>query len=115
VADLLVDSDVFIDHLRRRQALRAGGHRLFYSSITRAELFAGGDEARIRRFLDPLTEIPIDRPIAERAGRLRRTVGIALPDALIAATALVHRMALLSGNTRDFSRVPKLRVRSAPE
>jgi hypothetical protein len=41
VADILVDTDVFIDHLRGAQQLAPGRHRLHYSVITRAELFAG--------------------------------------------------------------------------
>ena len=38
MADVLVDTDVFIDHLRGAHALRPGSHRLHYSVITRAEL-----------------------------------------------------------------------------
>ena len=41
MADLLVDTDVFVDHLRGAVELTAGRHRLHYSVITRAELFAG--------------------------------------------------------------------------
>jgi len=41
VAELLVDTDVFIDHLRGAAELKAGRNRLHYSVITRAELFAG--------------------------------------------------------------------------
>ena len=41
MADLLVDTDVFVDHLRGAVALVPGRHRLHYSVVTRAELFAG--------------------------------------------------------------------------
>ena len=41
MADVLVDTDVFIDHLRGAVELKLGKHRLHYSVITRAELFAG--------------------------------------------------------------------------
>ena len=41
VADILVDTDVFIDHLRGAVELKARKHRLHYSVITRFELFAG--------------------------------------------------------------------------
>lgn len=112
MANVLVESDVFIDHLRMHRDMRPRGHRLHYSSITRAELFAGGDEATIGRLLEPFLEIPMDRAIAERAGRLRRTLELELPDAVIAATALERRLQLLTRNVRDFERVPRLRVRS---
>jgi predicted nucleic acid-binding protein len=36
-----------------------------------------------------------------------------MPDALIAATALVRSVALHTKNTRDFKRVPALRLRAS--
>lgn len=109
VADVLVDTDVFIDHLRGARPLRTGGHRLHYSVITRAELFAGTHGVQeAAALLAPLVEMPVDRTIAERAGRIRRTTGIRLPDALIAATAMARSMVLATRNRRDFDRVPGL-------
>jgi predicted nucleic acid-binding protein len=113
VADLLVDSDVLVDHLRGIRRLETGGHRLHYSVITRAELFAGHatEERRVRRLLDSLVELTLDRSTAERAGRLRRRHAVRLPDALIAATALEHRMALMTRNVRDYEPIKGLRIR----
>ena len=83
VARLLVDTDVCIDHL-------------------------AGD----RRLLAGMDEIPINRRVADRAGLLRRRIpALRMPDALIAATALVHSLALLTNNRRDFQRVADLRLR----
>jgi predicted nucleic acid-binding protein len=114
MADVLVDTDVLIDHLRGHRAFEPGSDRVFCSVITRAELFGGTgtDEEAVRRLLAPLIEIPIDRDLAEEAGRLRRTTGIALPDAVIAATARSLRVPLLTRNKRDFGRVRGLRVRA---
>ena len=64
-----------------------------------------------RRLLAPLREIVIDRHIAERAGAIGRTTGVRLPDALVAATALVHGLTLHTRNHRDFRKVPDLRLR----
>lgn len=113
MADLLVDTDVLIDHLRLGRGLEPGRDRLSYSVITRAELFAGRntDESIVDLLLEPFRELPVDRPTAELAGRIRRDSGIRLPDALIAATALLHRPTLVSRNRRDFERVPRLRLR----
>lgn len=112
MADLLVDTDVFIDHLRGAHALVAGDDRLWYSVVTRCEIFAGAhvDEEGVRLMLSPFTEVPIDRTIAERAGRLRRQHGTRIADALIAATAIIHDLALVTRNTRDFQEIPGLRV-----
>lgn len=110
---ILVDSDVLVDHLRGHRRLVAGGDELHVSAVTRAELFSGrgAEERRIRRLLEPMTDLPVDSAIAERAGRLRRSSGRRLPDALIAATALEHRLTLVTRNVRDFEGIRGLKVR----
>ena len=114
MADLLVDTDMCIDHLAGEARLPARRSRLSVSVITRAELLAGARDARdvavIRRLLASMTERAVDRQIAEEAGRIRAETGIRLPDALIAATAVVHTLTLHTRNVRDFKRVPGLRL-----
>lgn len=110
---ILIDSDVLVDHLRGHRRFVAGLDDVHVSVITRAELFSGkgAEDRRIRRLLEPMTSLPIDSAIAERAGRLRRSGGIRLPDALIAATALEHRLTLVSRNARDFDGIRGLKLR----
>jgi predicted nucleic acid-binding protein len=108
-AELLVHTDVLIDHLRGARRLPARGRRLGVSVVARCELFAGRDEPDLlRRFLAPMTELSIDPAIAELAGMTRRASGIATPDALVAATALVHGIPLMTRNVRHFERVAGL-------
>ena len=113
MADLLVDTDVCINHLEGRKRLPRGS-RLGYSVITRAELLAGDQThaATIRRLLAGMDEMIVDRRVAERAGELRRA-GLRMPDALIAATAIVHNLTLLTRNTSDFKKASGLRTRSS--
>lgn len=113
MADLLVDTDVCIDHLQGIERLPSRRTKLAYSVVTRAELLAGPNEqhAATRRLLAPLTELPVDRRVAERAAAVRRDCGLRLPDALIAGTALIHDLTLLTRNRADFRRVPDIRLR----
>lgn len=110
-AELLVDTDVLVDHLRGVQRLSADGRILGVSVVSRCELFASRDATeRLRRFLSPMVEMPVDGAIAELAGLTRRDSGIPVPDALIAATALTHGIPLMTRNRRHFDRVADLRV-----
>lgn len=110
-AEILVDTDVLIDHLRGARRLRAGAGSLGISVVSRCELFAGRDDpGLLREFLQPMVELPVDSAIAELAGVTRRVTGIATPDALIAATALTHGIAVMTRHRRHFDRVAGLRV-----
>jgi len=112
VADFLVDTDVFVDHLRGARRFEAKSHRVHYSVVTRAELFAGNTATElVTILLAPFRELPVGRAEAERAGRLRRESGVRLADALIAATAIEHKLSLFTRNRSHFSSVPGLRLR----
>ncbi len=112
MARVLVDTDVFIDHLRGARALRPGADALHYSVVTRAELFAGrgSEEAPVDSLLAPFIELPVERTVAERAGRLRRASGMRMLDALIAATAMEHGCTLVTRNRADFDGIEGLRM-----
>ena len=113
MADVLVDTDVFVDHLRGAAELKPRRHRVHYSVITRAELFAGNSGSDLfARLLAPFREVEVDHAISDRAGRVSRESGIRLPDALIAATALERDLDLASRNAGGFGRVRGLRLRS---
>ena len=114
MARVLFDSDVLIDHLNGSARIPTTFTGSSYSSITRAELYSWerADESVIDRLLDQFEEVPVDRRIAEEAGRIRRETGIKLPDALIAASAIVSKRPLLTRNTRHFKNVARLRFQS---
>jgi len=117
VSTFLVDTSVLVDVLRgvpdrvqRLKALVEAGHILACSAITVAELFAGmrqKERAATVALLDSLEHFDVTRPIAEKAGLLRaewaakgRT--FSLPDLLIAATAIMQGLLLITDNLRDF-------------
>jgi len=112
MADFLVDTDIFVDHLRGARRFEAKTHRIHYSVVTRAELFAGNSATDlISVLLAPFRELEVGRVVAERAGRIRRGTGIRMPDALIASTAIEHKLGLFTRNRSDFEKVPGLRIR----
>jgi predicted nucleic acid-binding protein len=82
-------------------------HRVHYSVVTRAELFAGNTATDlISVLLAPFREIEVGRVVAERAGRLRREAGVRLPDALIAATAIEHKLSRTRATDQTSRRLP---------
>ena len=81
------------------------------SQITRMELLSypqltEEEESQIKRFLDCVEVCLIDEPIENEAIRLRRALGLKLPDAIIAATAVINNARLL---TLDLALTDKLK------
>jgi predicted nucleic acid-binding protein len=67
-------------------------------------------ERQIKAFLSEVVVIGLTREVEERAIQLRRQEHLKLPNAIIAATALVFDAELLT-NDKKFQRVPGLRCR----
>jgi tRNA(fMet)-specific endonuclease VapC len=71
--------------------------------------------SQIRAILNALDVLPLDLPADERYGELRLSLEasgtpIGPNDMLIAAHALAIDATVVSGNAREFSRVPSLRT-----
>jgi predicted nucleic acid-binding protein len=54
--------------------------------------------------------LPIDEPVVLRAIELRQRKKMSLGDAIIAATALVHNLVLVTRNTKDFTWIDGLNL-----
>jgi len=63
---------------------------------------------RARRLLDQLDEIALTSVVVERVIEIRSQLAIKLPDAIIAASALVENLPLMTRNIEDFKCVPGL-------
>jgi hypothetical protein len=104
----LFDSNILIDHLKDRgdaTAVLARCPQRAISTITAIEVLAGAlepDWPLVRALLDDFEELPVDNRVRDAAARLRRETRLKLPDAVILATARVHRLPLVTRNTRDF-------------
>ena len=86
----------------------------FLSIITRIEVlgYNGGPEemSQTSEFIQDSMVVGLEEAIILRTISLRKLLKIKLPDAVIAATALVHDLTLLTRNTNDFKNVPGLTV-----
>ena len=67
----------------------------------------------IRKFISQAILINLSDDIVQQTIKLRRHYkGLKLPDAVIAATAIVHSFTLLSTNGVDFQRINELNYKS---
>ena len=61
-------------------------------------------------FIAGVSVFQLDNVVKKQAIALRRTYPIKLLDAIIAATALIHDLVLLTRNVKDFKSIPFLKV-----
>jgi predicted nucleic acid-binding protein len=117
----LFDSNILIYHLRG--SLNQRGSDLIleglmgegaYSIISKIELLGfnqtPAEEQQARLFLSGLQELELTSDIAEQTIQLRKNYKIKLPDAAIAATALIHQLTLITRNSSDFLRIAGLNI-----
>ncbi|MDW7738835.1 MAG: type II toxin-antitoxin system VapC family toxin [Bacillota bacterium] len=130
-ASLLLDTDIFINYLRGQSEEAELIRRIifneefngFYSAITEIELYSVErmsleQEKKIKILLSSLQRIELNSPVAQLAGRLiaryRKNNGLEMPDAVIAASAVIVNASLVSKNIKHFSYIPGL-VLSPPD
>ena len=87
------------------------------ASVTRIETLGfHGLSAIERHWLETafarMQILPLDDAVAARAIALRQESRMALADAIIAATALVHRLPLVTRNVDDFRHLAELEIRN---
>jgi predicted nucleic acid-binding protein len=120
---VLVDTDVLIWHLRGyRQATQRLDRlsELTLSVVSYLELIQGmrnkTELAAVQKMLAlrKADVLPLTPAITQRAVSLMETLalshGLQVTDALIAATALEHRLTLLSGNIKHFASIEGLQI-----
>lgn len=123
----LVDSNV-VSELRKRERADPGVRQwfdtvddgdLFLSVLTLGEIRRGIDSIQRRdrdralvlnRWFRALVSdyqeriLPVDRSVAEEWGRMNVTATLPVVDSLLAATASVHGLTVVTRNTRDVAR-----------
>jgi predicted nucleic acid-binding protein len=118
---LLVDTDIFISYFndwQYREYLAGEQWQVYYSVVTRKELLAkqglsDREQQTILLLLKRYRQVSISQAIAGRYTELRRLYPtLEREDALIAASALVRRIPLLTGNQRHFRMIAGLKLLS---
>ena len=121
---VLVDSDILIDVSRGISATTGlfstttQTARILISAVVQMELLVGcrnqSERQITERFLSRFEVVDINESISKRAVYLLTTYnfshGLLIPDALIAATALVIDVPLLSKNQRDYRFIENLNL-----
>jgi predicted nucleic acid-binding protein len=64
----------------------------------------------LQRFFSATTILPIDQDVLDQAVYLRQQRKMSLGDALIAATAMVHRLTLVTHNVTDLDWIDGLTI-----
>ena len=67
-------------------------------------------EEKVAIFVEDSTIIGLSPEIVLETIRIRRTYRTKTPDAIIAATALVHDFTLITDNEKDFNKIQKLKL-----
>jgi predicted nucleic acid-binding protein len=115
----LIDTNSAIDYLGNK--LPANGadlldkEELDISVITRMELLAWPDAKEeqisvLNQFINNVVTWGLDEPVILKGIAIRKEYRIKLPDAIIAATALVHDLSLVTRNIEDFKNIKGMKL-----
>lgn len=90
------------------------GQTLFVSSVSVAEVLAfsqltASELEKLRAFFKNFVSVPFDDIVAEEAALIRRKYNFEIPDAGIAATAMLYRTPLVTRD-RQFKRIEEITI-----
>jgi predicted nucleic acid-binding protein len=118
----LIDTNILIDALDPQvpapiaeRIVDAIADDARYSVITRIELLGWRGHTEASRqgtesLLAALVEVPLSQKVVKATIDIRAVLPVKLPDAIIAASALVEGLPLMTRNVGDFKRIPGLTV-----
>lgn len=115
----LIDTNVIIDNFGNKLPDKAkrflDSLPLLISAVTKIEVLGWPNATKeqlspLYEFMEIAEILPIDEAVIERTIAIRQGKKIALGDAIISATALVHNLTLVSRNVSDFKNIESLTV-----
>lgn len=72
--------------------------------------FEMNEEAKLTRMMSCFHECEVTKEIVDKTIELRKACTIKIPDAIIAASAIIHGSTLITRNASDFNVVKNLNV-----
>jgi predicted nucleic acid-binding protein len=117
--EFLIDTNVVIDVLGNAMPDNVKRKVLLMppivSAVTYMETLGGRRvnclQLRILQvFMDAATILPINQPVIETTVKIRQQKKTGLGDAIIAATAIVRNMTIVTRNVSDFQSIENLKV-----
>lgn len=117
----LIDSNAVIDYLGKKFPANGMGFMNSVidnvptiSVVTKIEVLSFNAEKEhydlLNSFMDDATIMDLTNDIVMASIDIRKKYRTKLPDAIIAATALVYKLSLISRNTSDFNNIKGLEV-----
>lgn len=115
----LIDTNVIIDYFANKLSENAKTLLLSIdftvSAVTKIEVLGWINATEeqllpLYSFMEIIKVLPINEAVIEKTILIRQTKKIALGDAIIAATALVYNLVVLTRNTIDFKNIDGLQV-----
>jgi len=124
MSNIIVDTSVIVDYLRRSDKERSffvsllnQERDLCASIVTHTEVYSGKSVWERKEMRGVIADIfsgiiilPYDFAISEQAGRLRARYDMQFADAIIAATALSQTLPLATLNRKDFEGIEGLNL-----
>ena len=125
----LIDTTIFIDHLRKQNKRKSllyhliDIHILYTATMVEFELFAGATDNRkyqdVQDVLQSCYVLPLTSDIAQRAATIYQDLKhknemIEIRDILIAATALIEHLPVMTFNITHFQRIDGLTLLPLP-
>ena len=115
----LIDTNVIIDNFGNK--LPENAKKLLYSvdlivsAVTKIEVLGWINATKeqlqpLYDFMEIANILPINEAVIEKTITIRQTKKIAIGDAIIAATAYVYNLVLISRNISDFKNIDGLKI-----
>ena len=116
--NFLIDTNIIIYLTQGRLKISdfaKNNSNLYISSITYIETlgypFSNQDEERtITDFCDTFERVFLTSNIEKQTIQIRKKYKIKLPDAIIAATAIIYNLTLVTLNSSDFDKISELNI-----